>query len=178
MAVVDEDPERVEAHELGRHEGRRMRGAPEAHIYPAVGQKRELIRYAGLHLVDLQLGETFLDRTQNLWHGVIASLHDADLQRGGGIARLLCHRNRSLGRGQNLPGFSQERGAGRGQRDMMRAPVQQAHAKFAFQALDLLFLSERHREPELTELHATPPPPGPEFGMQRGHEYLPHRQRS
>jgi len=126
----------------------------------------------------------------------IASVHDADLQRGGGIARLLCHRNRSLGRGQNLPGFSQERGAGRGERDMMRAPFQQAHAKFAFQALDLLaerglddvlagcgpaemkLLSERHKKPELTELHATPPPPRPEFSMQREDEYLPHRQRS
>ena len=147
-----------------------MRCAPESDVDPAVCQERELIGYAGLHLVDLQVGEALLDRAQNLRHGVVASVDDADLKHRGRIACLPRRRHRPLSRGQDLPGLGQERGACRGQRHVMRAPVEQSNTELPLEALDLLaerglsdvlasrgpaeveLLSERDEESELTEL--------------------------
>ncbi len=77
MALGDEDPERVEAHKLGRHVLRCVRGAPKADVDAAVREERELFWYACLHLMDLQVTEALLNRAEDLRHGVITRIDDA-----------------------------------------------------------------------------------------------------
>jgi hypothetical protein len=50
----------------------------------AIGQEPELPGHAFLHLVDLQVGEAFLDRAQDLRHGVVAGVDDAHPKCGAG----------------------------------------------------------------------------------------------
>ena len=176
MALGDEDPERIEAHKLGRHVLRCVRGAPKADVNAAVREERELFWYACLHLMNLQVTEALLNRAEDLRHGVITRIDDAHLQHRGHIACLPGRYDRPLGRYQDLAGFVQERRPRGGQRDMMRTPIQQRNAELPLEALDLLaerglsnmlasrglaeveLLSERDEEPELTELQGVHPP--------------------
>ena len=175
MVLGDEDPERVEAHKLGRDVLRRVRGAPKADVDAAVGEERELFWYACLHLMDLQVTEALLNRAEDLRHGVITRIDDADLQHRGQITCPPCRGHGPLGRYQDLPGLVQERRPRGGQRDMMRTPIEQRNAELPLEPLDLLaesglsnmlasrglaeveLLSERDEEPELTELQGAHP---------------------
>ena len=89
-------------------------------------------------LLDHQPGVAGLNLVQDLRHRVVAGVDDADPQRRGGTDRVPGRLRGAVHVGQDLPGLDQEHHPGGGQRDMVRAALQEADVQLPLQPLDLL----------------------------------------
>ena len=88
--------------------------------------------------MDDQAGVAGLDLVQDLRHRVVAGVDDADAQRRGGGRGVPGGVRGAVRVRQDLPRLDQEHRPGTGQRDMVRAALQQAHAELTLQPLHLL----------------------------------------
>ncbi len=144
MAGWHQDPERVPAEQQRRDLRRGERGASDADVQAAVEELLVLLGDAGLDLVDDQAGVAGLNLVQDLRHRVVARVDDADAQRRGGARRPPGNLRGSVDVRQDLPRLDQENDAGSGQRDMVRAALEEADAQLTFQPLHLLAQRRLH----------------------------------
>jgi hypothetical protein len=97
-----------------------------------------LFGHAGLDLVDDQARVAGLRLMQDLRHRVVASVDDADPQRGRRARRTPGHVRGPVHVRQDLPCLGQERRPRGSQRDVMGAALQQLDTQFTLQPLHLL----------------------------------------
>jgi hypothetical protein len=88
--------------------------------------------------MDLQLREPLLDLAQDLGHRVVAGIHHPHPQARGRAGGTLGGQGRPLDLREDLAGFDQQGPPGRGELHVVGGAVQQQHAQFAFEALELL----------------------------------------
>jgi len=138
VAGRHQDPERVLPEQQRRDLRRGEGGAADAHVQAAVEKLLVLLGNAGLDLVDHQAGVASLDLVQDLRHRVVAGVDDADAQRRGSPRRAPGDFRGAVHVRQDLPRLDQEDNTGSGQRDVVRAALEEADAKLALQPLHLL----------------------------------------